>query len=323
MTTYKGIKGLSIQTIAGDPSNLASGDIWYNSSSRKIRGTRLVAAWSSAPALNAGRQGKAGGGTQTAAWVAGGSDDPQNYQATELYDGSSWTEVGNPNETHPQTAGGGVQTAGWMATGGGVSGEHFDGSTWTHAEDCNQGNAQRASCGPQTAAMMFGSEPVTNATESYDGTNWTEVADYPQAFKGGEAVGTNTAAVVFGGYATVNSGATYFWANEAYTWDGSSFTAIPNLNTASSELGKSGASSTAAMKIGGIVPPNNQIANVEIWNGTSWTEVADIPAATNQGDGAGTSTATIFTFGKIANGTYPTTTVEWNEGQTASSFTSS
>lgn len=88
--------------------------------------------------------------------------------------------------------------------------------------------------GPQTAAMMFGSEPVTNATESYDGTNWTEVADYPQAFRGGEAAGTNTAAVVFGGYATVNAGSTYFWANEAYTWDGSSFTAIPNLNTASS-----------------------------------------------------------------------------------------
>ena len=38
MTTYKGIKGLSIQTVAGDPSNLAAGDIWYDSVARKVQG---------------------------------------------------------------------------------------------------------------------------------------------------------------------------------------------------------------------------------------------------------------------------------------------
>ena len=37
MTTYKGIKGLSIQTVAGDPSNLAAGDIWYDSGAKKIQ----------------------------------------------------------------------------------------------------------------------------------------------------------------------------------------------------------------------------------------------------------------------------------------------
>ena len=323
MADYKAIKGHNIQTVEGDPDPLQTGDIWYSSTTRKIRGAKLVAAWSTAASLNAGRQGKAGGGTQTAAWVAGGSDDPQNYQATEFYNGSAWTEVGNPNEAHPQAAGGGVQTAAWMVGGGGVSGEHFDGTTWTHAEDCNQGNALRGSCGPQTAAMMFGSEPVSTGVESYDGTNWTEVADYPQAHKASEAVGTNTAAVVWGGRATVNAGATYFYANEAYTWNGASFTAIPNLNTVTTEMGKSGASSTAAMKIGGVTTGNAQTANVEIWDGSSWTEVANVPAATNQGEGAGTTSATIFNFGKIADNSYPTECSEWNEEATASSFTSS
>ena len=41
MTTYKGIKGLSIQTVAGDPSNLGAGDIWFDSVAKKIQGATL------------------------------------------------------------------------------------------------------------------------------------------------------------------------------------------------------------------------------------------------------------------------------------------
>ena len=48
MTTYKGIKGLSIQTVAGDPSVLAAGDIWYDSVARKVQGAATaVGAWAS------------------------------------------------------------------------------------------------------------------------------------------------------------------------------------------------------------------------------------------------------------------------------------
>ena len=316
MADYKAIKGHNIETVAGDPSILQVGDIWYSNTTRKIRGAKLVAAWSSAAATTSGRAGGAGGGTQTAAWISGGNDDPQYYLTTELYDGTSWTEVNDPAENHPQAAGGGVQTAAWMVGGGGVSGEHFDGTDWSHAEDCNTGNAQRGSCGPQTAALMIGSEPVTVATESYDGTNWTEVGDYPVALRGIEAVGTNTDALVFGGFSTT-------YRSESFTWNGSSFTATPDMNTNASEMGKSGASSGAGMRIGGVTTSHAKTANVEIYDGSSWTEVANIPAATNQGEGAGTTSATIFNFGKIADNSYPTECSEWNEAATASSFTSS
>ena len=48
MTTYKGIRGLTIQTVAGDPSVLAVGDIWYDSVAKKIQGAKLaVGAWAS------------------------------------------------------------------------------------------------------------------------------------------------------------------------------------------------------------------------------------------------------------------------------------
>ena len=51
MTTYKGLRGLTIQTVAGDPSNLSAGQIWYNSSARKIKVFKAGAgAWSTATA---------------------------------------------------------------------------------------------------------------------------------------------------------------------------------------------------------------------------------------------------------------------------------
>ena len=56
MTTYKGIKGFSIQTVAGDPSNLEAGDIWYDSTAYKIKGAKIPAgAWSSGTNLNTSR----------------------------------------------------------------------------------------------------------------------------------------------------------------------------------------------------------------------------------------------------------------------------
>ena len=48
MTTYKGLRGLTIRTVAGDLSPVALGDIWYNSAAKKIKvGQTTAAAWAS------------------------------------------------------------------------------------------------------------------------------------------------------------------------------------------------------------------------------------------------------------------------------------
>jgi hypothetical protein len=69
MTTYKGLRGLTIQTVAGDPSVLAAGDIWYDSVAKKIQGAKLAAgAWASGGTLNTNQRAlSAGYGLQTAA----------------------------------------------------------------------------------------------------------------------------------------------------------------------------------------------------------------------------------------------------------------
>ena len=43
MTTYKAIRGLTIQTVAGDPGTLIAGQVWYDNVARKIQGAKLEA----------------------------------------------------------------------------------------------------------------------------------------------------------------------------------------------------------------------------------------------------------------------------------------
>ena len=38
MAEYIGIKGSTIQTIAGDPANPVEGQVWYNSTTATLRG---------------------------------------------------------------------------------------------------------------------------------------------------------------------------------------------------------------------------------------------------------------------------------------------
>ena len=63
MTTYKGIKGLSLQTVAGDPGTLVGGEIWYDNVARAIQGAKIAAGtWASGADTNTARSGKMQGG---------------------------------------------------------------------------------------------------------------------------------------------------------------------------------------------------------------------------------------------------------------------
>ena len=284
MTTYKGIRGLTIQTVDGDPSNLAAGDIWYNSSSKKIKGAKIVAG--------------------------------------------SWATGGNMNTARVTLAGAGkgTQTAAWMCTGtpgDKTSGEEWNGASWSDANDCNSGQQQRAGSGPQTAAIMMGSEPATDNVEAYDGTTWTEVADTPTSIKGSESAGTSTAAILL-------CGKTPGGPQAAETWDfnGSAFTAAADTNTTRFEFGSLGLTAEACMCLGGTIDAGGttRTDNVEEYDGTSWTESANLEAISAQGDGAGTSAAGIMMHGytgPYGGGSTPVSTEEWTHGVGAVTFTSS
>ena len=83
MTTYKDIKGTSIEVVSSDPSNPVVGQIWYNTTSNTLKGLEFgAAAWSTGGALTTARISLGGAGTQTASLAFGGSETPN---ATEEY----------------------------------------------------------------------------------------------------------------------------------------------------------------------------------------------------------------------------------------------
>ena len=108
MADYRAIKGLTIQTVSSDPSNLVVGDVWYNSTLGKIRGAKTVGSWASGGALNTGRYSLSGTGIQTAGIAIGGFTPGGASALTESYDGSSFSETGDLNTGRRSTGAAGT-----------------------------------------------------------------------------------------------------------------------------------------------------------------------------------------------------------------------
>jgi len=93
MTILKEIKGIKVQVLETNPTDLVEGQIWYNSTSQAFKAAfygNIPGAWSTGGAILAAR-GNRGAGTQTAALSFGGSgaDPSQNTYSFE-YNGSTW-----------------------------------------------------------------------------------------------------------------------------------------------------------------------------------------------------------------------------------------
>ena len=109
MSDFKTLKGFYIKHVSSDPSNLIEGQIWYNTTTRSLKVAPETTAFSSGGALTTGRNAfhEGGAGTQTAGLVFGG-DVPPDSNATEEYDGSSWTNGGDLGTARRSLAGAGT-----------------------------------------------------------------------------------------------------------------------------------------------------------------------------------------------------------------------
>jgi len=95
MANYKDLHGFEIKHRSSDPSSPLEGEIWYNTTSQKLKLTPRISAWSSGANLGTARYGSGFGFTQEAAGIAGVAGSPGALGNMELYDGSSWTEGGD------------------------------------------------------------------------------------------------------------------------------------------------------------------------------------------------------------------------------------
>ena len=294
MATYKEIKGATIQTRDSDP----------------VIGGVAGGSFSSGGNLNTPRGNAGASGLQTAALYFGG-DGPAGpaIANTEQYDGSSWTEVNDLNVARGQQffSNQGTQTAALSATGSPVqtSVESWNGSSWTETTDLNTARRNGASLGTQTAMVGTGGwngSAYVTLTEIWNGSSWTETGDCPDAkFVSRGGGGTTTAGIIAGSYPNGD-------VDSSQTWDGSTWTDGPNINTGRSGIAFSAASQSSALGHGGGVgTPQAAQTKTEFFDGTSWTELADLATASQQGGGAGSSVLGIHMGG------YPgvSATEEW------------
>ena len=331
MTTYKGIRGLTIQTVAGDPSVLAVGDIWYSNTTRKIRIAATTAgSWASGGNMPGPASTNTGFGTLTAGVSAGGEISGASQAEAYHYNGTAWSAGGNLNTVRNVAAAYGTQTAGAIVGGNhpdfpGSTAIHetYDGSSWSEAGDLTTKRAYGAAgnIGTTSAAIAMGGHdhPVTrDESEEYNGTAWTEGSDLNTARSDVKGAGTQTAALFISGDTAPTTALNVSALVESY--DGSSWTEIADVNTAVKVHG-AGGSQTEALKVSGTT--GSYTVNVEQWDGTSWTEVANV--STGRGNGA-CGIASAAANGFLGGGTPPTTNVteEWTGPAAAAvTFTSS
>jgi hypothetical protein len=297
MTTYKGINGFAVQSLATDPSPSIEGQVWYNNASYafKLAAVTTAGAWATGGSLNTARNALVGAGTQTAALGFGGSTTAP-VANTESYNGTSWTAVNALNTARGSGGGAGTQTSallfgGYSTTPTGVT-ESWNGTSWaTSPASLNTVRFQMMGCGASnTSALAFGgigspSVPtITGATESYNGSSWTNVNSLNTARRLGAGTGIITAALCFGGLTTAG------YVGNTETWNGTSWSEANVLNTTRRNSAGNVGTNTAALASGGILTTDAVTAATESWNGTSWTTTTSMATARAASGGAGTNT---------------------------------
>ena len=236
--------------------------------------------------------GGASVGIQTNAVVASGSHSKQPPGSTTsdgktmAWDGSSWTEITAFSTARGSAFASGVYNDFILAGGSNPSSsvqaitEKWNGSSWTEIGDLATG---RNSLGggktesDSTSAVVFGGSPGPVA----GGTVTEEFSVAPP-----------TAQIKIEGQIFFNSTANAFKETILSAADGT-WASGGTMNTARSGTDGGTGTQTAAM-LGGGAPSGG--ANAEQYDGSSWTEVADLNTPRGYIGGAGT-TAAMVTFG--------------------------
>ena len=308
MAKYSDIKGFTVQTLSSDPvANKYAGGAWTSG------GSLPQALYENAGA----------GATQTAALNFGGQGNPPGpahptSAETQTYDGSSWTEVNDLNNSRRLLGGAGTTTSA-IAMGGytqppGADGTQFhvelwDGTNWTETTNLNTKGRYFQGFGVLNTAAVVANRnngsSVTNKTETWNGSAWTEVAESNTNRSRYGAAGTSTAGVIAGGSTPAPSDT----STAVEQWNGSAWTEIAEINTGRNTLGGSGAYTDALMSGG---DPGSS-GKTERYDGSSWTELSDLSTGRYLTGSAGhTAADTGIVFGGYDGSARTTATEEFS-----------
>ena len=314
MSTYRALKGYSVKKVDDDPSNVQEGQVWYNNTTNKLRLRQSIGgAWESGPSSNTLSEGPASFGNKGALVSVGGygPSGPSNAHsdATEEWNGSSWST----GEAYPSTKyggqGAGTLTAGLIA-GGNQSGSTYlntsntyDGTDYSSAPNLNKARTGCASSiGTQTAALIHGgydnSNPLAGQTETeeFNGTSWSEQNDLSTGRAHGGSGGTQTAGIYFCGESTNTGTFSTRCPNTTEEYNGTSWSSGGTVPGNFTRLNGSGPQ-TDCFRIGGASP--SQAPSVDLYDGSSWSSASALGTAQGWASSGGTgSTSSIISRGR-------------------------
>jgi len=270
-------------------------------------------AWTEVAEYNSNLSARGTAGQSGTAGIVFGGITPSsggspNSIVTENWNGSSWTEVNDLNTARYNLA----TNAGTYTSAVGVGGqfpspptdgtavESWDGTNWTEVSELNTARNQMGGSGTgNTSLLVFGGNPGVKAnTESWDGSSWTERNDLATARKNNGGLGTSATNAIYAGgqdattYTAVSEEFSPAGATESLQVEGQlyfnsttntfketlkdagagAWASIASGNTARRVASGVGTSVSDGMVIAGY-PEENE---VETWNGSSWTEVAEV-----------------------------------------------
>ena len=314
-----------IPTVAGDKSPATAGDVWYNSSTGKLRAYILVSGWSAGGNLGTARNNMKGGGTASAAWVASGNNPALG--TTEEYDGSSWSSGGNTGfDTHGHGAAGlvsaGIKSAGYT-TGYQAGSETYNDTSWSSITNLPANKYQAASGGTQTAYITFcgatapGGSSTSDSTHIWNGSSWSTGGTTNQAGHYNSGCGTTTAGLKVGGIYPTNTRVATVEEYNGTDW--TTVTAYPATRYQHTVTGLQ----TDAMTVGGTSDASSWLATTFTYDGTNWTSGTAYPISLAMAGGARNS-ASASTSTTIFGGTdynpspaaVTNKTYEWSDANT-------
>ena len=279
-------------------------------------------SWTNATAVPAATGGAGATGTQTAGLLVGGT--PPTTESYE-YDGSSWTATPDisPGKIYSRMAG--TQTDAIIF--GGQSGpsnptihnnqQNYNGTSWTTGASLNTARSKLGGSGSTSnSALAYTGEIVpgsqSNVTESFDGSSWTTIPATVATARErvGSAGASNSSALLFGGNTPPTVSITEEFTVSLSATTAGAWAAGASMNLATYGRGGCG-TTTAGLLFGGYQPSSQSRTETETYNGTSFTEVADLSTGRRYLAGFGTQTAAVAAGGNTPPGRV-TAVEEWN-----------
>ena len=319
MADFSTIKGFTVQSLASDPSNPVEGQVWYNTTSTVLKGygKQGTGAWASGGTANNSHNIAYAAGTQTATliWAGGTSGVSSNSNKTGSYNGTAWTELALLGTARRNGGYAGTQTsalcAGGQVPAASTLNESWDGTSWSTESVLTTltGRGTRAAGTSDSAVLAFGDDSYSAASTLWNGTSWTAQPSMTTSRAYSGPIGTSTSAIATGGYPVSP-------AQSVNYWDGSTWAEGADMVDGRQYAGACGPNNESGLVFGGDAPGLSALT--ESYNGTAWTEVADLATAREGVQGGGTAVTA------IAGGGYsPDQTVseEWNVPDAIKTFT--